>query len=78
VKALVAQGLKGIVVAATGNGSVHRELMPALLDAQAQGVKVLRATRCAEGAIIAKPGDELPATHLSPVKARVQLMLELL
>jgi L-asparaginase len=78
VKALVAQGVKGIVVAATGNGSVHRELMPALLDAQAQGVKVLRATRCAEGAIIVKPGDELPATHLSPVKARVQLLLELL
>jgi L-asparaginase len=78
VKSLVAQGVRGIVVAATGNGSVHGELMPALLDAQAQGVKVLRATRCAEGAIITKPDDKLPATHLSPVKARVKLLLELL
>lgn len=78
VKALAAQGVQGIVVAATGNGSVHRELMPALLAAREKGVKVLRATRCAEGAIIMKPGDELPATHLSPVKARIKLMLELL
>lgn len=78
VEALAAQGVQGIVVAATGNGSVHRELMPALLAAREKGVKVLRATRCAEGAIIMKPGDELPATHLSPVKARIKLMLELL
>ena len=78
VQALVAHGVQGIVVAATGNGSVHRELMPALLDAQRKGVKVLRATRCAEGTIITKPGDELPATHLSPVKARIKLMLGLL
>lgn len=77
VKSLTEQGAKGIVVAATGNGSVHRELMPALLDAQLRGVKVLRASRCAQGGIIAKPGDELPHTQLSPVKARIRLMLEL-
>jgi L-asparaginase len=77
VQSLVAGGVQGIVVATTGNGSVHRELMPALLDALAKGVKVLRATRCAEGGIIARPGDELPHTQLSPVKARIRLMLEL-
>jgi L-asparaginase len=78
VKALVASGAQGLVVATTGNGTVHRELMPALLEAQANGVKVLRATRCAEGAIIPQAKDELPSTDLSPVKARVRLVLELL
>jgi L-asparaginase len=78
VDALVASGVKGIVVAATGNGTVHRELLPALLAAQAKGVKVMRASRCAEGGIIPQAGDELPSTNLSPVKARIQMMLELL
>jgi L-asparaginase len=78
VNALVEAGVKGIVVAATGNGTVHRELVPALLRAQAQGVKLLRASRCAEGGIIPQAGDELPSTSLSPVKARIRLLLELL
>ncbi|HUR89202.1 MAG TPA: asparaginase [Ramlibacter sp.] len=77
VKSLVAQGVRGIVIAATGNGSVHHELMPALLDAQARGVRVMRATRTAEGGIIPKPSDQLPHTNLPPVKARIRLMLEL-
>lgn len=78
VKALVASGVHGLVVATTGNGTVHRELLPALLDAQSQGVKVLRASRCAEGGIIPQAKDELASTNLSPVKARIRLLLELL
>jgi L-asparaginase len=78
VKALLASGIDGVVVAATGNGTVHRELMPALLEAQAKGVKVLRASRCAEGGIIPQAKDELPSTNLSPVKARIELLLQLL
>jgi L-asparaginase len=77
VDALVRSGVQGIVVAATGNGTVHRELLPALLEAQAKGVKVLRASRCAFGSIIGQPGDELPSTDLSPVKARIALLLGL-
>lgn len=75
VDALVKGGVQGIVVAGTGNGSVHRELLTALLEAQAKGVKVLRASRCAEGGVIDKPGDALPSTSLSPVKARILLLL---
>jgi L-asparaginase len=75
VDALVQSGVQGIVVAATGNGTVHEALVPALLDAQAKGVKVLRASRCAQGSIIAQPGDELPSTDVSPVKARILLLL---
>jgi L-asparaginase len=79
VGALVAQGVEGIVVAGSGNGSVHRELEAALLKAREDGVKVVRATRCAEGEVLARRGDVLPhSAGLSPVKARIALMLALL
>lgn len=79
VHALVTQGVRGLVVAGTGNGTLHRDLEAALLDAQAGGVRVVRATRCVNGRVLAKPGDLLPDSQgLSPVKARVALMLELL
>jgi L-asparaginase len=77
--ALVAQGVDGLVAACTGNGSLHHELEAALRDAHAAGVKVVRATRCAEGAILAHGGDALPhAESLSPVKARIRMQLALL
>jgi L-asparaginase len=79
VNALVAQGVDGIVVAGSGNGSVHRELQSALLKARDAGVKVVRATRCAQGQVLARPSDVLPHSEgLSPVKARIALMLALL
>lgn len=79
VQALVAQGVDGLVLAGTGNGSVHRELERALLQAQGSGVKVVRSTRCAQGPLLARPDDKFPlAAGLSPVKARIALMLELL
>jgi L-asparaginase len=79
VQALVDQGVDGLVVAGTGNGSVHSELEQALRQAQARGLKVVRSTRCPQGPVISKPGDTLPdAGPLSPVKARIALMLELL
>ncbi|MDF3823328.1 asparaginase, partial [Leptospira sp. 96542] len=46
--------VRGLVVAATGNGTVHRDLEVALGWAQARGVRVLLATRCAEGGLKAK------------------------
>jgi L-asparaginase len=76
VDALVAAGVQGIVVAGTGNGSVHEELLAGLIDAQARGVKVLRASRCAFGGVIPVERDVLASTDLSPVKARIQLMLD--
>jgi L-asparaginase len=79
VQALVDQGVDGLVVAGTGNGSVHCDLEEALRQAQARGVKVVRSTRCPQGPVFGKPGDLLPiAGPLSPVKARIALMLELL
>ena len=78
VQALVAQGVQGLVVAATGNGTLSQSLEAALVQAQADGIAVLRATRCATGRVLAKPGDALPDSQgLSAVKARVALLLRL-
>jgi len=79
VRALCADGVQGLVVAGTGNGSVHQALESALLDAQAGGVTVWRSSRCGDGAVLAKAGDRLPgAGALTPVQARVELMLSLI
>lgn len=77
VDALVAQGVAGIVVAGTGNGTVHHALEAALQRAQAAGVRVLRSTRCAAGPVIGE-GTLPSAGTLSPWQARVELMLQLL
>ncbi len=78
-RALVDGGVDGLVVAATGNGTVHRDLLGALLDAQKAGVAVLRASRCAEGGIVAGGDDRLPSAGArTPVQARVVLLLSLL
>ncbi len=79
VDALVASGTQGIVVAATGNGTMHHALQAALERAQAAGVQVRVASRCLLGHVLPKPGDPFADSRgLSPVKARVALLLELL
>ncbi|MDB5752479.1 MAG: L-asparaginase [Ramlibacter sp.] len=79
VRALLAHGVDGLVVAATGNGTLHHALQAALLQAQAQGVAVRRASRCLEGRVLPAADDQLPhAQGLSPVKARIALLLELM
>ena len=76
---LVKDGVHGLVAAGTGNGSLHHELEAALLRAQAAGVRVVRATRCAQGQVLPRADDVIGDSHgLSPVKARIALMLELL
>lgn len=79
VDALVRDGVQGLVVACTGNGTIHHSLEAALLRAQDLGVRVVRSTRCPEGQVLPKPGDALADSRgLSPVKARISLMLALL
>lgn len=74
-----ARRVRGIVVAATGNGTVHVDLEQALLRAQATGVRVVRATRCARGRVVpGHPSDFPDSAGLSPVKARLALALDLL
>jgi len=79
VRALCAAGVKGIVVAATGNGTLHADVEAALLDAVAQGVKALRSTRTRDGCVLGTVNDTLPsATDLTPEKARIELLLQLM
>ena len=82
VRALVAAGCAGLVVATTGNGTVHHALEAALADAAARGCAVLRATRCLAGAIVeptpAAPGALPAAGALTPQQARVELIVRLL
>jgi L-asparaginase len=74
-----AHSVDGIVLAATGNGTLHHALEAAALRAQAAGIAVLRATRCAQGRILGTPHAVIrDAGALTPVKARVALLLELL
>ena len=78
-RALEMSPLKGVVVAATGNGTVHHRLEEALWAAHALGVRVVVVTRCALGQVEGTPFDAQAAgLGLSPVKARIALMVELL
>ena len=80
VDALCAAGVQGIVVAGSGNGSVHQALQPALRRALDGGVRVARVSRCAYGGMVVGSADRgLPALpELSAVQARIELMLELM
>ena len=87
---LLAQGVDGIVLAATGNGTLPAAWQPALRRALDAGVVLVRSTRCAVGALVGEAADELLRTGpsellpalagaggLTPVQARIELMLAL-
>lgn len=78
VHALVQAGTDGIVAAGTGNGTLSASLEAALREAQAQGVRVVRSTRCDGGPVMALPCLLPAAGALSPVKARIEMILALL
>jgi len=71
---LVSAGVRGLVVAGTGNGTVHQSLLNALARAQARGVAVRLVSRCAEGRVV----GQIAPDGLQPFKARISLMLDLL
>lgn len=84
VKALVRDGVQGLVVAATGNGTLHHALEAALERAQEVGVVVRVASRCPLGQIVPAAGEAaalqtlVRVGGLSAVKVRVDVLLELL
>ncbi|MEQ1535578.1 MAG: asparaginase [Burkholderiaceae bacterium] len=70
--------LAGIVVAATGNGTISIALERALQTAEAAGVVVWRSSRCAFGTLVGKADVQFgDSGGLTPVKARIALMLHL-
>jgi L-asparaginase len=71
--------LAGIVVAATGNGTISQALERALQTAEAAGVVVWRSSRCAFGSLVGKEDVQFgDSGGLIPVKARIALMLSLI
>ncbi|WP_250464770.1 asparaginase [Caballeronia sp. GAFFF2] len=83
VDALVGAGVKGIVLAGTGNGSMSSTLAQAFADAIGRGVAVVRSSRVGSGHVMrngAASDDALgtvSAGTLNPYKARVLLQLAL-
>lgn len=83
VDAFVAAGAKGIVCAGVGDGSLANPVKDALVDAQKQGIAIVRSSRTGNG-IVARNGEANDdALHfsasdtLNPQKARILLMLAL-
>lgn len=82
VSAVLALGAQGLVIAATGNGSVHVEIDRALHRAVEQGrvapAAIRVASRCIGGWVEGEPAHGWPTVaRLTPAQARVALMLEL-
>ncbi len=83
VRASVAAGAKGIVLAGVGDGNGTKPLIDALAEAAKQGVVVVRSSRVGSGIIrrnIELNDDQLgfvAAMELNPWKARVLLRLGL-
>ncbi len=86
--AAVRDGARGIVVAATGSGNTHPDILRAAVDAQAAGVPVVVVSRTGAGTVgtaYAFPGGSgtwaragiLLGGNLTPVQARVALALAL-
>lgn len=79
VHALAQAGFDGLVVQATGNGSLHEALLPALHAAARRGVRIWLVTRCPQGCIAGFANRF--AFHVSPLhafKARIDLALSLM
>ena len=84
-------GVRGMVLAGTGNATLHHALLEALPTITARGVAMLLSTRSTASQVVrqANAYNQTPATEpialarygqtvLSPAKARVQLLLQLL
>jgi len=79
VELLCAHGVDGLVLAGTGNGTLSEGLERAARRAQAAGVTVWLASRCAAGGVVGgEPREFVSAGALSPAQARVALTLALL
>lgn len=80
VSSWCAAGVQGLVVVATGNGTVHAALEPALRQAQAAGVPVWRCTRCPQAGLELRTDmpEWSPVSHLPPAQTRIALMLSLM
>lgn len=80
-KALFEHGTKGIVVAGSGAGSIHKNQKDVLKELLKKGLKVVVSSRVVAGCVAVNDSDEklgfISAEDLNPQKARVLLILAL-
>ncbi|MCW5665083.1 MAG: asparaginase [Piscinibacter sp.] len=83
-RAFAAKGLKALVHAGTGNGSVAAQVVPALRELRSQGVQIIRSARVVGGGFVLRnaeqPDDKydwVAAHDLNPQKARILAMVAL-
>lgn len=80
-KALFQHGTKGIVVAGSGAGSIHKNQKDVLKELLKKGLKVVVSSRVVAGCVAVSDSDEklgfISAEDLNPQKARVLLILAL-
>ena len=80
---LLENGYKGIIHAGVGNGNIHKNIFPVLIDARKKGILVVRSSRVPTGptTLDAEVDDAqyqfVASQELNPQKARVLLMLAL-
>ncbi|MDM0020446.1 asparaginase [Variovorax saccharolyticus] len=83
INALGASGIKALVHAGTGNGSVADRIVPHLQKVRADGIPVIRSSRVPDGFVIRnaeQPDDKydwVVAHDLRPQKARILAMVAL-
>lgn len=77
------KGYKGIVHAGVGNGNIHKNIFPSLLEARKKGILVVRSSRVPlgptsmDGEVDDKQYEFVASMELNPQKARILLMLAL-
>lgn len=80
-KALFEHGTKGIVVAGSGAGSIHKNQKDVLKELLKKGLKVVVSSRVVAGCVAVSDSNEklgfISAEDLNPQKARVLLILAL-
>ena len=76
VPALVQAGVQGLVIAATGAGTVHRDWLEAVAEVRPD-LPVVVACNCDLAGMPVQASD-LPSTNLSPRKAKVSMALRIL
>lgn len=83
VRPLLDHGYRGIIHAGVGNGNIHKNIFPLLIDARRKGILVVRSSRVPTGptTLDAEVNDAeyqfVASQELNPQKSRVLLMLAL-
>ena len=83
VTPMLSNGYKGIIHAGVGNGNIHKNIFPVLMDARKKGILVVRSSRVPTGptSLDAEVNDAqyqfVASQELNPQKSRVLLMLAL-